>query len=236
MKHWIHVFLMVACSARLAVAQSAAEIVSEMDNATSLSRGEMVLTISDVKDGKLKSQFKVSVKMERGKGSLMEFTEPAREKGKRILMVGNDLWMVTPGMSRPLRISGKESFMGTSFSNNDLMDQEKSRNYSAKIVSQNDSSKVVELIANNVSVSYQKIIANVGKAGVPYSWDLFALSGQKIKTVAFEEVKLLGGRKRPSKVTVFDAMSQGRHTEVVYEAMKEGEIDAGQFTPQALVK
>lgn len=47
--------------------------------------------------------------------SLMKITAPARDKGKKILLNGDNLWMFMPDISRPIRLSAKENFMGSTF-------------------------------------------------------------------------------------------------------------------------
>ena len=44
--------------------------------------------------------------------SVVKFTDPARERGKAMLMVNDDLWMYIPGSKRTFRISPQQRLMG----------------------------------------------------------------------------------------------------------------------------
>jgi len=70
-----------------------------------------------------------------GAGSFMEVTEPRRSAGMRFLQKDEDLWMYNPRASsrRALRLSPRDSFQGSVFSNNDVSDPEYADDYTASL-------------------------------------------------------------------------------------------------------
>lgn len=55
-----------------------------------------------------------------------EYTAPPREKGTKMLKLGNDLWIYDPGSDRTVQISGnmlKQAVMGSDLSYEDFMEE-----------------------------------------------------------------------------------------------------------------
>jgi len=80
-----------------------------------------VMSMKTVRPGRKPLSYTYLIHSKGSDKALMEITAPARDKGKKILMTGDNLWMYVPAVSKPVRLSKKDSFMGSSFSNEDLM-------------------------------------------------------------------------------------------------------------------
>ena len=65
----------------------------------------------------------------------MEMLSPTRSRGIRFLQTEGALWMYSPrsGSRLPLRLSPRESFQGSVFSNNDVGDSTWSNDYEASL-------------------------------------------------------------------------------------------------------
>lgn len=229
-------FLIIAISMQVFSQDNPDEIVKRVDQVMMLEEGNIDMSIVDIKNGKIRTTMQVEVLYKKDKGTLMTFTSPAREKGKKILMVGTNMWMAVPGVSKAIRVSGKESFMGTSFSNNDLLDYDKENDYKSTITSQNDTFWILEMKATNPAVSYPRIIAKISKDYLPIKWELFTLSGNLIRVINFSEPKQLAGKLRPSVLTVQDMIAKGNETKVIMNSMEKRNVNEGLFSPQSLVR
>ena len=49
--------------------------------------------------------------------------------------------------------------------------------------------------------------------------DYYALSGKKLRVMYFEDVKILGGIKRPARVRIENAEQKGYWTELIFEKL-----------------
>jgi outer membrane lipoprotein-sorting protein len=197
----------------------------------------MLISILDYKDGKLYKTLKTKIYYKKDKGTLMEFLEPAREKGKKILFVKDNMWLFVPSVSKPLRLSAKDSFMGTSFSNRDLMDYDLKNDYKAKILQETEKYYKLELTATNKNVAYPKVIMEVEKQHVlPTKEELYTLSGDLIKIIEFSELKNFSGKTRPSIIKVVDMLNQKNYTKVVLENLENKPIKDSMFLPQNFAK
>lgn len=162
-----------------------------------------------------------------GKGNnhaLMEITEPAREKGNKILLTQDNLWMYIPTVSRPIRLSRKQSFMGSAFSNEDLMNSTMADDYDPEIVDKKDDLYLLSAVGKRRDVAYARVEIWIhGVTKIPAEATYFGLSGKAIKKMEFSEVKPLAGRMRPSKMVMIDLLEEGASTEVdmkTLEALK----------------
>jgi len=219
-----------------ALGRTGQEIVDAMDKVLMFDEGAIEVSIIDRRGGTVRTTFEATALYKKDCGTLMEFTAPAREKGKKVLMVGTNMWMAVPGVSRPVRVSGKESFMGTSFSNNDLMDYSKGNDYVSTVTDSTDTSFTVEMKSASRTVSYPRIVAQVSRAYLPIRQDLYTLSGNLIKVVEFTQVKQLAGRQRPSVYTMRDVLTQGNETAVVFRSMTAKAVDESAFSPDNLTR
>lgn len=154
--------------------------------------------------------------------SLMKIMAPARDKGKKILLNGDNLWMYMPDVSRPIRLSRKQAFMGSTFSNEDLASSGWADNYIAEITQQKGSLIMLVLKAKKKEVAYAKIemwIDDVTK--VPTESVYFGLSGKAIKKMIFSNPQTIAGLLRPLDMKMEDLLEEGAYTEVKMLKMEE---------------
>jgi outer membrane lipoprotein-sorting protein len=91
-----------------ALAQSGEEILARVDRLRhpwSAFRVELA-----VKDGKTAQRWKVSAR-ENGDARLDGLSE--KEKGRAVLMLGDQMWLLLPGSKRPLKVTPQQRMMGS---------------------------------------------------------------------------------------------------------------------------
>lgn len=152
----------------------------------------------------------------------MEIIAPAREKGKKILIVKDNLWMYIPLVSRPIRLSRKDSFMGSTFSNEDLLNSAFSDDYDPEIIEQKGNLYLLNLKAKRPEVAYAQINIWVNKeTGIPTEATYYGLSGKAIKKMYFSDVKKIANRLRPLRMKMVDLLEEESYTEVVMITLDE---------------
>ena len=96
--------------------------------------------------------------------SFTEYLSPAREKGTKMLKLGDQLWMYSPGTDRTIQISGhmlRQSVMGSDLSYEDMMEDDKLHDdYDAVIIKtdtlDNTICWLLELTALEKDLAYPK--------------------------------------------------------------------------------
>ncbi len=154
--------------------------------------------------------------------ALMNIVAPARDKGKKILLNGDNLWMYMPDVSRPIRLSRKQAFMGSTFSNEDLADSGWADNYDPEITDQKGGKILLVMKAKRNDVAYAKIeMWIIAETKVPTEATYYGLSGKAIKKMYFTNVKEIAGLLRPLDMKMMDLLEEGAYTEVKLISMEE---------------
>lgn len=170
--------------------------------------------------------------------SFTEYLSPAREKGTKMLMLEDNLWIYSPSTDRIIQISGhmlKQSLMGSDLSYEDMMEDPKLRNhYNAEITGEETiderSCWVLELIANTKEVAYYKRKMWVDKQrSIPLREELYAKSGKLLKKTDLKDVVNIKGRWFPKKIIFKDMLKKGDGTEFIIESI-EFNVDIPEYT------
>jgi len=161
--------------------------------------------------------------------SFTEYLAPAREKGTKMLKLGDQLWTYSPSTDRTIRIAGhmlRQSVMGSDLSYEDMMeDPELHKIYSANIIKEeilNDRRCwILELIARREEVAYHSRKLWVDKDRfVALKETRYAKSGKLLKTTAIKEVKKVENRWVPMRIVFKDELKSGNGTEFVVDSIE----------------
>jgi outer membrane lipoprotein-sorting protein len=158
-----------------------------------------------------------------------EYLAPAREKGTKMLKLGDDLWTYDPGTDRTIMISGamlRQSVMGSDLSYEDMMEDPRlEHSYTAAVTGTETvdgrSCWVVELRAKVQDIAYETRRVWVdAERWVPLKEDLYAKSGRLLKTIQLSDVRQIGGRWMPAHALYRDVLKEGGGTEFVIESVE----------------
>jgi len=158
-----------------------------------------------------------------------EYLAPAREKGTKMLKLEDKLWIFSPSTDRTIQISGhmlKQSVMGSDLSYEDMMDDPNLTNkYDAVVIGSemyNDTdSWVVEMHAKTEDVAYQMRKLWVDKQRyIPLKEELYAKSGKLLKKTELTDIKRIGSRWYPGKITFKDMLKKGAGTEFIVDEIR----------------
>jgi outer membrane lipoprotein-sorting protein len=164
--------------------------------------------------------------------SAIEYLSPARDKGTKMLKLGDELWIYLPSVDRMQKISGhmmRQGMMGSDLSYEDLMASREMRTrYKAQVTGEDNVAGracwKLELKAKDDAVTYPKRISCIDKEHyIPLKQDLFALSGLLLKTWSMSEVKPFpGGRMFPTKMTIQDHVKKESITKLEFNEIEFG--------------
>jgi outer membrane lipoprotein-sorting protein len=164
--------------------------------------------------------------------SSIEYLDPAREKGTRMLRMADELWMYVPSVEKTQKISGhmlRQGMMGSDVSYEDMMSANKlTTDYDAKVVGTETidgrPTWKVEMNARDKSITYPKRIVWVDQQySVSLRQEMYAVSGMKLKTwTATDIVDYAGGRHFPTKWTIEDNLQTGTSTTLEFKDVQFG--------------
>jgi outer membrane lipoprotein-sorting protein len=169
----------------------------------------------------------------------MEFTEPAIEKGRRMLNDNSNLWMYLPRTSKVVKLPFKQPFMGSDATNRDLMKVSLKKDYEViNIIRQSDAIINIELKAKNLSISYNKVILTFDtKQQVLLQQEMYSLSGKIITTMTYENIVKVDDIFMPTIIVIKNELSKDSVTKLYYSNIhRKGEQNIEYFSLDALKK
>lgn len=214
-------FVIFAANGKTASAQDAGAIVkkSEQKFRGESSKGQMRMTI-------VRPEWKRTIEMKSwslGNDYYMVLiTSPAKEKGQAFLMRGTEMWHWMPSISRMIKIPPSmmmQSWMGSDFSNDDLM-QESSivQDYNKKLigsekVSGYDCYKIELTPKQDAAVVWGKIVIWISKDGYfQLKANYYDDFGDLVQTMTASDIRKLDDRTLPAKMIISPADKPGHKT------------------------
>jgi len=177
--------------------------------------------------------------LKKGRDSvLMLFLEPATERGRTTLRLGDNMWLYIPSVSKPIRITSLQSVTGGVFNNADIMSLDYSVEYSVTAQSKDGDHTVLDLKAKTKAVAYDRLKMWIDEARkLPVKIECHAATGMLIKTLRFSEVKDFGnGVVRPSVVETDSPLQKGYRSIMVFATVTPRTLDDEVFTLSFLPK
>jgi outer membrane lipoprotein-sorting protein len=151
-----------------------------------------------------------------------EYLDPPREKGTKMLKLGDQLWTYSPDTDRTISISGhmlRQSVMGSDLSYEDMMEDRKLRTaYEAKVEAEETidgrACWIIAMASRTGEAAYASRKSWVDKERfIVLKEERYAKSGKLLKDLVVQSVIRVGGRWVGEKVTFRDALKQGGGTE-----------------------
>ena len=149
----------------------------------------------------------------------VEFMSP-RDKGRHLLMLGDDMWIYLPDTSRPVRITPLERLSGDA-SNGDVARTNYAVDYSAVYLRTEKVGKedchVLELTARRKGATYHRILywLRVHDAR-PLRAEFYLTSGKHIKSATFDEYTQSGGKSLLHRLTLYDEIRHNSRSVLEY--------------------
>jgi outer membrane lipoprotein-sorting protein len=153
--------------------------------------------------------------------NLVQYSEPARDAGKRVLLDGRALWFYDPASKTSVRISPQQRLIGQA-AVGDVLTVNLKVDYDASLVGTEtipDAERAqrqcwhLELKAANDRAIYNRIEYWVEQnTFYPIKGKLYSDSGRLLKTVYFRDFKQWLGAVRPAEEVIIDAVDTAQAT------------------------
>lgn len=190
-------------------------------------------------DGTVDKERAYTVYAQANHQSLVLMQSPA-EKGQKILMLGDDFWLLLPGSQRPLRITPAQKLLGDA-STADIATLSWAGDYAGTVVGEEPcgdpehACQHLSLQANRKAVTYQRIELWLGKARhEPVKAELYVQSDKLAKRAAF-----MLDPSNPTAVAamvLYDQLTNHKVTRVSYLDRKTHTVPENWLNPMFLVR
>lgn len=201
---------------------------------------EMLRKADQIRNPSETYQMKVEVKTEesettfevflRGPTKTMIVTkQPAKDRGRNMLMLDRDFYVYVPNLKRTVRLSLAQKFSGQ-VANGDISRTRWFGDYDAKLLSQDKKETLLLLDGRKKNLTYQKMKLWLETAtSKPLKMECLSLDGKTLlKRVYFEGYKQLSGGVRPTVLRIED--TNKKSSTLTIQSMQSTDLDDEFFT------
>ncbi|MFW6364959.1 MAG: outer membrane lipoprotein-sorting protein [Spirochaetota bacterium] len=190
------------------------------------------------KNGSAESVQNLKVYVNDQSNSLVRFFGPGREKGRIMLMSGNNVWLYIPDTRNPIRLTPQQRLIGQA-SNGDVARTNYSEDYTAAMAGSETVDgricHVLKLTAKENSTTYQHIEYFVEKStNMPVKARFFAKSGKLLKTGHFRNPKTFHGRSILTELFLTDELRKDERTIIQVSEISRESLPAVYFNKNYL--
>jgi hypothetical protein len=178
---------------------------------------------------------------------LVRILSPEREKGTSTLKVNQNIWNYLPNVDRTIKLSTSMmsgSWMGSHFTNNDLVKQSRFNDtYDAKVSFKGarggtDLIELTLLPRQDATVVWGKLVVTVrADHPLPTQIDYYDEALEPVQTMTFSDVRALGGRTLPTRVRMQPKAKPNEYTELRYQLLEfDAPLEDSFFSTRTLQK
>ena len=160
------------------------------------------------------------------------FLEPASDKGRVTLRLGENMWLYMPSVGKPIRITSLQSVTGSVFNNADILRIDYTAEYDVQKAEEQGDQYLLELKAKTDEVAYDRLKMWVDKQHLlPVKIECYAASGILLKTLHFSNIKDFGGGiKRPAQLETDSPLYKGYKSVMLWSGLKKVTLPDEIFT------
>lgn len=170
--------------------------------------------------------------------TLVVITSPKKEEGTASLKRGNEMWNYLPKIEKTIRIPPSMmmgSWMGSDFTNDDLVRESSwEQDFDVSLEPAPPTGQVCLRFVPKESavVTWSRIVTCFDAATrLPVTSDYYDEKDRKARRMTFSDVRELGGRRIPARMTLVPLTKEGHETVVIYDEMQfDGDVPASLFT------
>lgn len=201
---------------------------------------EFVVEVQDLKGKDVVKESQYSVVTDARDRSIVETLKPDRNRGRKLLMVDNDLWFFSPDIRRPVRVSLSQKLTGE-ISNGDLAATQFANDYSARLVGREvvqgrDCFKLA-LKSKRKGTTYAALTYWVSaKDFTPVRTDYLAKSGRVMKSGTYLKFSSFQNHPRVSELKIVDAVKKSNASVLRYSGHKPVKVSPATFSKESMAR
>lgn len=189
-------------------------------------------------NGVLQRERRYTVLTRPGRRALVLFLSP-QEQGQKVLMLGDEFWIVLPASQRPIRITPLQKLIGDA-ATGDIATMTWSEDYDGEVIGEELVDGVrclkLDLRAQRKGVTYPRLMLFIDHGDArPVRADLYVAS-EKVAKLARFALEKRDGAWSVTAMTLTDMIRTGRETRITYESRQVRETPVEYFNPMFLVR
>lgn len=166
--------------------------------------------------------------------TLIKTLAPERDRGRNLLMLGENMWAYVPNLKRAVRVSVAQKLTGDA-ANGDLARMRWSEDYLASLQEELSEMYIIFLKAQKKGLTYDQLRVWIEKKTYrPRQVEYLTISGKVIKTAQLQDYRQMAGKERPTMMVITDASKAGQETKILIKEMQPMSLPASLFQQQNL--
>jgi outer membrane lipoprotein-sorting protein len=174
--------------------------------------------------------------------TLVAILSPKKEKGIATLRIGTEMWNYFPRINKVMKVPPSMmmgAWMGSDFTNDDVVKESSlTRDYSCAFEDsgRDDVYRIALAPREDTPTVWGKIVFTVRRKDlIPLEEVFYDEDGEPIRTMAFRDEKMLGGRFLPAVLEMVPLNKKGHKTVIRYlDARFDADLEADVFTLRRL--
>jgi outer membrane lipoprotein-sorting protein len=238
------VTLLALCAAAMAAEPTLEALLLATDDAA---RGDQSVAViaMQVKTDRYERTMRMQAWAKGTEKTLVRILEPEKDAGVTTLKVDDNLWNYLPKVDRTMKVPAgmmSGSWMGSHFTNDDLVrDSRLSEDFTCALTGRpadSGGNYVVSCTPKpDAPVVWGRVAATVTPDEVPVKVEFWDEAGALVRTMSYGKVKVLGGKKTPTELTLTPHDRPGEYTTMTFESLDlDVQLDDAMFSLQALQK
>jgi outer membrane lipoprotein-sorting protein len=193
-------------------------------------------TVVSIRPGGHREEAAYEVLLKGRDKTLIKTLSPATDRGTSILMLGHDLWVFLPDVSKPVRVSLQQRLLGE-VSNGDLARANFVGDYTPRLLESKAKYYLLDLVAKNDSTTYGRVKLWVDRSTfLPIRAAFYAASGRLLKVGSYENYTKMADALRPTRLVFTDAVERGKQSTILYREIQPQSFPEKYFTKDYLKK
>lgn len=145
---------------------------------------------------------------------------PARDKGRNMVMVGEDMWAYVPNLKRAVRVALNQKLTGQA-ANGDVSRMRWWGDYQASNEAETSQTWTLLLQAKKKGLTYEKVRVWIEKKSFrPLKAEYLSLGGMVLKKSQFGRYKQIAGALRPTEILIQDANNTQESSAIVIKRLE----------------
>ncbi len=195
---------------------------------------KVVSQVSLFENGELDKTRQYHVYTRPNRESLVVFKSQV-EAGQKMLMLGDNYWLLMPKSRRPIRITPMQKLLGEA-SVGDISTLTWSEDYQATLIEHSAETNQLRLTSVTKGASYKRIDLWLdAETDFPLKADLYLRSGKLAKQAIFEQGQR-DGRTRVVAMTLLDKIQPAKKTVITYQQITSYELEEKYYNPAYLIR
>jgi hypothetical protein len=228
------------------VASAEPTMVALLDAADDFARGSTshaILTMA-VQTSRYTRTMRIEAWSEGKHKSLIRVLEPAKDAGISTLMLDKNIWNYLPKVDRTMKVPGammSGRWMGSHFTNDDLVKSNRlADDFDGQITGRpgagsSEPYTITLTPKSDAAIVWGQVVVRVGADLIPVDIAYFDEDGTRMRTMRFEDVKELGGKRIPATMTLTPEDKPGEFTRITYDTLElDLPLDERTFSLQSL--